>query len=94
MVFPRYFDEELFDQLCPEPCPCCKSERTPYSGFYILLSEELGPIAEVRCGDCSYEFLFTLAALDPDKAYLFAEEEWEKEIYLTFPYRDFSKHGR
>jgi len=80
MTFPRHFDEDLYLKGCVHPCPRCTSEHTYYNGLYLLLDEELGKIAEVQCPECSFEFLFILAALDPAKAYLFRQEEWEKEI--------------
>ena len=77
------FDEDDCMQVCPHHCPVCRNKTTYYTGWWTQIDEQLGKMAKVVCPVCEYGFVFILASLDPDKAWMFKRkklyEKWDDE---------------
>ena len=76
---PFEFDQDECMHVCPQPCPICKHPTTCYTGWWIQLNERLGKMAKVICPACEFVFVFNVASLDPENAWMFERPQEEDE---------------
>ena len=63
-------------ELSPVLCPDC-NHSTRYTGWWFMMGDVIGPVAQVICTNCEYTFVYILNPLELLDDWMFDEEEEE-----------------